>query len=137
VKTFELLLRDNLHSETIPDVVSFVGEDASGSFGILPDHARLLTSLVFGLARFRTAADNWHYLAMPGAILSFDHNVLNLNTRRYLLGDSYEDMSRALLEKLAEEEETLRELKQSLHHIESNVLRQMLEMNKADAGLYE
>lgn len=137
MNTFDILLRDNLRSETIREVVSFVGEDASGSFGILADHARLMTSLVFGLARFRNVAGDWRYLAVPGAILCFDRNVLNLNTRRYLLGDSYGDMSRALVEKLTEEEESLKEMKQTLHHIESSVLRQMLEINKTGAGPYE
>jgi F-type H+-transporting ATPase subunit epsilon len=132
-----MILRDNARSEEIHGVVSFVGEDASGSFGILADHARMFTSLVFGLARFRTDAGPWQYLAMPGAILGFDGNVLTLNTRRCLLGDNYEDMSRALTEKLAEEEQSLSEIKRTLHHIETNVLKQMLEMNKAGARFNE
>jgi F-type H+-transporting ATPase subunit epsilon len=132
-----MMLRDNSRSQVIEGVVSFVGEDASGSFGILADHARVLTSLVFGLARFRTDSGPWQYLAMPGAILGFDGNVLTLNTRRYLLGENYEDMSRALTEKLAEEEQSLSEIKRTLHHIETNVLKQMLEMNKAGARFHE
>jgi F-type H+-transporting ATPase subunit epsilon len=137
MKGFRMMLRDNSRSQVIEGVVSFVGEDASGSFGILADHARVLTSLVFGLARFRTDSGPWQYLAMPGAILGFDGNVLTLNTRRYLLGENYEDMSRALTEKLAEEEQSLSEIKRTLHHIETNVLKQMLEMNKAGARFHE
>lgn len=132
-----MILRDNSRSQEIEGVVSFVGEDASGSFGILADHARMLTSLVFGLARFRTNSGPWQYLAMPGAILGFDSNVLTLNTRRYLLGEVYEDMSKALTEKLAEEEQSLSEIKRTLHHIETHVLKQMLEMNKAGARIHE
>jgi F-type H+-transporting ATPase subunit epsilon len=137
MKTFRMTLRDNARSEDIDGVISFVGEDASGSFGILADHARLMTSLVFGLARFSTAPGSWRYLAMPGAVLYFDRNILTLNTRRYILGDNYEDMSRVLVEKLAEEERNLTEMKQTLHHIETHVLKQMLEMNKAGTKLYE
>lgn len=137
MKTFTLTLRDNSHSEDIDGVISFVGEDASGSFGILADHARLMTSLVFGLARFSSAPGVWRYLAMPGAVLYFDRNRLFLNTRRYLLGDDYEDMSRALVEKLMEEERSLTEMKETLHEVESHVLKQMLEMNKAGVKLHE
>lgn len=132
-----MILRDNARSEEISGVVSFVGEDASGSFGILADHAHMLTSLVFGLARFRADSGPWRYLAMPGAILGFDDNILTLNTRRYLLGDEYGNMSRVLTEKLAEEEQSLSEIKRTLHHIETNVLKQMLEMNKAGARFHE
>jgi F-type H+-transporting ATPase subunit epsilon len=130
MNTFRMMLRDNSRFETIERVVSFVAEDASGSFGLLAGHARLMTSLVFGLARFRRETGPWQYLAMPGAILLFEDNVLNLNTRRYLLGGNYEDMSSALVEKLAHEERSLNEMKRTLHQIETNVLKQMLEMNK-------
>ena len=34
-------------------MASFIGEDDSGSFGILAGHARMMTMLGFGLARFR------------------------------------------------------------------------------------
>lgn len=127
---FTLQLTDNTRRLQVPDVVSFVGVDASGSFGLLAGHARFMTALVFGLARFRSAGAAWQYLAMPGALLYFDNNVLRLNTRRYLLGPDYADMSRALEEQLAREERNLTEMKRTLHHIETQVLKQMLEMNK-------
>ncbi len=50
---------------------SFIGEDASGSFGLQAGHARFMTILEFGLARFRTAEADWQYLALPGALLYF------------------------------------------------------------------
>lgn len=130
MNTFRIMIRDNSRSETIDGVASFVAEDASGSFGLLAGHARLMTSLVFGLARFRTRTGPWQYLAMPGAVLLFDDNVLNLNTRRYLLSGDYVAMSSALVEKLALEERSLMEMKRTLHQIETHVLKQMLEMNK-------
>ena len=53
MNSFQLLVRDSSHSEMFEDVTSFVGEDDSGSFGIKAGHARLMASLVFGLARFQ------------------------------------------------------------------------------------
>ena len=50
MKTFKLRLQDATHAMDIPGVTSFVGEDESGSFGILADHARLMTTLVIGMA---------------------------------------------------------------------------------------
>ena len=77
MKRFTLVLQDAAHTERINDVTSFVGEDASGSFGILTGHARMMTSLVFGLARFRIDENPWQYLALPGAVLYFRNNELS------------------------------------------------------------
>ena len=79
MKSFTLLLLDATRSEEIRNVTSFVGEDASGSFGILAGHARMMTSVVTGLARFRVGMDAWRYLAMPGGVLYFNDNVLSLS----------------------------------------------------------
>jgi F-type H+-transporting ATPase subunit epsilon len=59
MKSFILKLQDATRSEEIEQVTSFVGEDLSGSFGILAGHARMMASLVIGLARFRIREDNW------------------------------------------------------------------------------
>ncbi len=130
MKTFTLVLGDATRRERIEGVTSFIGEDASGSFGILADHARMMTSLIFGLARFRIADKPWQYLALPGAVLYFVNNELSVSTRRYLLDDDYERISAALQEKLLAEEEDLRQIKQSLHRMEEEVLRRMWEMNR-------
>ena len=131
MKTFRMTLCDATRRETFGEIVSFVGEDASGSFGILAGHARLMTSLLFGLARFRRAEGLWHYLAFPGALLYFVHDELSISTRRYLLDDDYGRISAALQEQLLAEEEGLRMMKESLHRMEEELLRRMWEMNRA------
>jgi F-type H+-transporting ATPase subunit epsilon len=115
-------------------VTSFVGEDASGSFGILAGPARMVTSLIIGLARFRTGEDAWRYLALPGAVLYFHDNVLTLSTRHYLLDADYMRISQALQQQLLAEEETLHTMKQSLRHMEEEVLKRLWEMGHKGAG---
>ena len=127
MRTFTLILQDATHTQQTKQVTSFVGEDATGSFGILAGHARMMTSLVFGLARFRTGENAWQYLALPGAVLYFNNNELSLSTRRYLVDDDYERISIALREQLLAEENDLRELKKSLHHMEEEVLKRLWE----------
>lgn len=134
MKTFILNLQDATRSETIDGVVSFVGEDTSGSFGILAGHVRAMTSLIFGLARFRTGDGAWQYLALPGALLYFRDNVLTVNTRRYLLGDDYMRISQALQQELLEEEEKLRAVKESLRHMEEALLKRLWEMGRREVG---
>ena len=134
MKTLTLALHDATRSEEIADVISFVGEDASGSFGILPGHARFMTSVVVGLARFRLSRGSLQYLALPGAVLYFYDNRLTISTRRYLLDDDYKRISRVLQEQLLREEEKLYSIKQSLHQMEKEVLKRLWEMGRKGAG---
>jgi len=125
VKTFTLHLQDATHSERLDDVESFVGRDASGAFGLLAGHERFMTALVFGLARFRAAGGGWEYLAVPGALVYFIDDALYLSTRRYLRDPSYQRVSTLLMEQLAAEEQGLAEIQESLHRLESEMLRRL------------
>jgi F-type H+-transporting ATPase subunit epsilon len=132
--SFTLRLQDATRAEQITGVASFVGEDASGSFGILAGHTRMLTVLVTGLARFRVEPDNWQYLAVPGAVLYFLDNVLTLSTRRYLLDTDYTRISQALQQQLLAEEEKLHTMTTSLHRMEEAMLKRLWDMGRGDAG---
>ncbi|MBE9486851.1 MAG: hypothetical protein KAT62_08400 [Desulfuromonadales bacterium] len=134
MKSFILRLQDASHAEEIAGTTSFVGEDTSGSFGVLAGHARMMTSLIIGLARFRVGNNAWQYLALPGAVLYFHDNVLTLSTRRYLLDDNYMRISQALQQQLLAEEEKLHTMKESLHHMEEEVLKRLWEIGRKGAG---
>jgi F-type H+-transporting ATPase subunit epsilon len=108
-----------------------VGEDATGSFGLLPHHGRFMTALVFGLARYRLRDDTWHYLALPGALLYFVDNTLFLSTRHYVRSDDYQDIARAVQEHLVQEEESLAALRHSLRHLEEELLQRLWQLQRA------
>lgn len=133
VNSFMIELHDATRSEQIRNVTSFVGEDVTGSFGILAGHARMMSSLIIGLARFRVGASSWQYLALPGAVLYFHDNVLTLSTRRYLLDDDYMRISQSLQQQLLAEEEQLHTMKKSLHHMEEEVLKRLWEISRKGA----
>jgi F-type H+-transporting ATPase subunit epsilon len=130
VNAFTLLLQDASRSERIEEVSSFIGEDSSGSFGIRANHARMMTALVTGLARFRVADGDWQYLAMPGAVLYFCDNILTLSSRRYLRDHDYTRISAALQEQLLAEEEQLRTTRESLRRMEESLLRRLWEIGR-------
>ena len=98
-----LELRSPGAGERVEGVHSFVAEDASGSFGLLPGHARFMTVLEPGLARFRTDNGAWQYIALPGAVLNLAADQLVLATRYYVRGDDYARITRLLDEALARE----------------------------------
>jgi len=132
VKSFTLRLQDATHSEDIAGVTSFVGEDASGSFGILAGHARMIASLIFGLARFRIGENAWQYLALPGAVLYFHDDLLTLSTRHYLRDNDYMRVSEALQKQLLVEEEKLHTMKKSLRRMEEEVFKRLWEIGHKD-----
>ncbi len=136
MNTFTLDIRSATRGERIDDVVSFVGEDGSGSFGILAGHERMMTELRFGLARFRRLNQDWQYLALPGAVLYFAENRLCLCTRRYLRGGDYRRMDAVLREQLGREEEDLRGMKKSLHRLEQEMLKRLVKAQSSE-GAFE
>lgn len=128
--TFTLHLHSTRQSERIPDVESFVGEDASGSFGLKAQHERFMTVLVFGLARYRCPNQPWQYLALPGALVRFADNQLFIDTRRYLRDADYNRISLALTEQLLKEEVVLGGLKQNLRRLEEAMLKHLLDISR-------
>ncbi|MGZ5030085.1 MAG: F0F1 ATP synthase subunit epsilon [Methylobacter sp.] len=127
---FVLNLFDASHEQRIEGVTSFVGEDASGSFGIQAHHARFMTTLVFGLARFRLGTDDWQYLALPGAVVYFNNNELTISTRHFLIDTDIERISTLLEQQLIAEEDNLRATRESLHRMEQAMLKRMLALKR-------
>ena len=132
MNTFSLHLLSATEQKEVHGVTSFVGEDASGSFGIQAGHARSMTSLVFGLARYRCGDEAWQYLALPGGLLYFVENHLSICTRHYLVDRDYSRISRLLQEQLLVEEQGLRETKRSLRRLEESVLRRLYEIGRGE-----
>lgn len=130
MNSFVLNLYDATHELKIEGVISFIGEDASGRFGILPGHARFMTILGFGLARFRQQDNNWQYLAVPGGVLYFKENALGLSTRRFLVDTDFERINALLEQELAKEEENLRTTRISLLQMEQALFKRILSLQR-------
>ena len=92
--TFEMHVQSATQYELIDGVTSFVGADDSGSFGIRARHARMMTALDYGLARYQLHDGSWHYLAFPRGILYFVDNALYISTRRFLHDTDYQRISK-------------------------------------------
>lgn len=134
MRTFAMHLQSATQYEHIEGVASFVGEDASGSFGIRARHERMMTVLTYGLARYRLQDNIWRYLAFPQAILYFADNVLHISTRRFLHDADYQRISGGLLDQLLKEEEELRTIRESLHRLEQEMFRRLWQMGRRGVG---
>ena len=127
---FLLHLESATQYERVENVTSFAGEDSTGRFGILPCHARMMTLLTFGLARFRVAGRDWEFLALPGGLVWFVENELHLSTRRYLRDNEFGRITAALREELQADEEALRAMRQSVKQLEEEMLKRLWKMGR-------
>lgn len=131
---FVLHLESATQYERLERVTRFRGEDASGSFTLLARHARFITVLGFGMARFRTADGSWEYVAVPGGVVYFSDNELHLSTRRYLRDSDYTRVRQALQREFLAEEELLQEIKRSLRRMEEEMHKRLLELHRRSHG---
>ena len=130
MNTFVMYLHGSTQYERIEGVTSFVEQDNSGSFGIQAGHARTMTALNYGLARYRDTNNSWIYLALPGGLLYFINNKLYITTRRYFIDSDYLRISTTLLDQLLREEEELQTVKQTLNRLEQETLRRLWQMER-------
>lgn len=130
MSTFSLTVRDAGHELNFDAVESFIGADASGSFGVLANAEPLLAALAFGLARFRTADATWHYLALPGAVLRFAGNRMSVTATHFLCSEDMDAMSSALENELQAAENAVRTTKAAIHKMEEALMRKLWEMSR-------
>ena len=132
--SFVMNLYDATNELTIEDASAFVGMDASGSFGIQANHARFMTTLVFGLARFQQLSKDSQYLALPGGVLYFKNNVLTVSTRHFLVDTDFERIRALLDQQLITDEDNLRATRLSLKRMEQAMLKRMLSLQRKPGG---
>ena len=135
MRPFEVCLQSAEQSETFQNVVSFVGEDASGQFGLLGHHARMMTCLIYGLATLRYVTDEIDYLAVPSGLLYFRNNRLVISTRHYIRNKDYNIILGALDKTFQIEEQNLSRIKDSLHRLDESMLKRLFELKRQ--GHYE
>lgn len=128
MREFSVLLHSSTSSERLGHVVSFVGEDDSGSFGILGGHARMMTYLNFGLARIRYAKGEVEYIALPGGLIYLLNDELRIATRQYFRSSDYDQMLNVLDSHLAMEEESLRGIHENLRRLDESILKRILSL---------
>jgi F-type H+-transporting ATPase subunit epsilon len=129
VTAFTLHLQSATQYVKLDDVESFVARDASGAFGLMARHERMMTALGFGLARVRTTGGAWRYVALPGGLAYFADGELYVCTRRFVLGDDYRTVSEAVEQTLRAEETALASLKQSVNRLEHEMMRRLWRLN--------
>ena len=126
---FSLLLREPNQHHHIAHVSAFVAEDASGSFGVLPGHLRLITVLEPGLARYKTLDRDWRWIALAKASLYFSDALLLISSQRFLLSDDYESLGPTLEKTLAAAQESRLGANRDIKRIEEAMMRRLARLS--------
>jgi F-type H+-transporting ATPase subunit epsilon len=81
----------------VDGVTALRAEDASGSFGILPGHADLLTVLAPSVMVWRDGAGVPHYIAVRGGVLTVTGgNTVSVATREAFTADDLDALDAGL-----------------------------------------
>ena len=109
------------------DVAAVRAEDESGSFGILPGHANLLTALVPSVVRWKTSDGGAHFCAVRGGVftVSEGRNVA-VACREAVLGDPLEDLEAKVRALRAQQIEADRKARVEQVRLHALAVRQLL-----------
>lgn len=130
---FTLHLQSATNYEAVENVISFVGQDKQGKFGLMANHERFITSLEFGLARYRVNTESWSYIALPGGILHFVNNEMFISTRQYLINDDYEKICEELEKVIQNDYLKTKNIRESLHKMEQEMFKRLWEVGRLEA----
>ena len=123
---FTMHLQSPSRYECVSGIVSFVGLDGSGSFGILPGHERMMTVLAPGIMRCRCQDGSWQYIGVAGGILYFVDGELFISTRKYLRHTDYDRLAALLSQQMAAESADLAQRRQTIKMMEEALLKQLI-----------
>lgn len=109
------------------DVVSLRAEDASGSFGILPGHADLLTVLDVGVASWRHADGHERHCAVRGGVLRvLRGSLVEIASREAIIDDNLERLESTVLAAFRAREEAERSTHTREEQLELQALREIM-----------
>jgi F-type H+-transporting ATPase subunit epsilon len=109
------------------NVAAVRAEDQSGSFGILPGHADLLTVLVPSVLRWRTADGAARYCAVRGGVFTVAAGRdIAVACREGVVGDSLEDLEAKVRTVRAQELEADRKARVEQVRLHALAVRQLL-----------
>src|SRR6185437_17160799 len=93
---------------TVDDVTNVRAEDPSGSFGIKPHHAPLVTALAISVVSWRIRQGGDLHCAVRGGVLSVEGDTVSIATRQAVIDPDLERLEHEVLARFrrADEEST-------------------------------
>ena len=116
------------------DVVSVRAEDASGSFGILPGHAELVTALTSSVVTWQRADGGRRWCAVRRGVLSVSAGrEVAIATRQAECGDDPVLLEHAVQARLQEARESERQARVAATKLHTAAIREIVRALRPDA----
>lgn len=107
------------------DVAAIRGEDASGQFGILPQHADFLATLIVSVLSWRSANGTTTYAALRGGVLTVEGGDVRVATPEAVLAASLDSLAAETLARLARDQAAEQRAHQVVTRCEQRVLAEL------------
>jgi len=126
-----------------PDVAAVRAEDDSGSFGLRPGHADLVTALAPSVVRWRAADGRTRYCAVLGGVLIVEGgNRVRIACRRGVVGDGLVALESEVRERHEAEAESGRRARTEQMRLHAQAVRQLMRYlrpgaHHAGMGVYD
>lgn len=118
-----------------PGVLALRAEDATGSFGILPHHADLLTSLAVSVVSWRCAAGSRRFCAVRRGVLSMTKGQeIAIATREAVPGDDLATLEQTILKRFSDDLEAERSEHVASTRLHLSAIRQIVSHLRGDTA---
>jgi F-type H+-transporting ATPase subunit epsilon len=117
------------------DVGSLRAEDLSGSFGVLPGHADLLTVLPPSVVRWTKRGEAQRFCAVSGGVLTVSRGArVSIACRRGTVGDDLAALEAAVVAQRSAELDADRRARVEQTRLHARALRQLMRFLRPTAG---
>ncbi len=126
--TLEILVPDGTLIQT--EVVRLQAGDASGRFGLLPNHEPFLTLIAPCILEFDESDGRTHYAAADGGVLLMEANHASVVTREAVVADRLEDVADAAKAMLAARRAQEKGARAEFAELQASMVRELRHVEK-------
>ena len=117
------------------DVIHVTVEDPTGSLGIRPGHAPLVTPLVRGILMARRTGGGEHYAALNGGVMLVSRDLVEVVSRQAVASDDLGHLEDTVLAQFEKEADADLTNHVAFEKMRISFMRRVLEMDTAGARL--
>jgi len=114
------------------DVTHVTAEDPTGSLGIRPGHATLMTPLVPGIVIARSESGSQRYVAVNGGVMLVDSNTVEIVSRQAVTGTDRAELETKVVAGFEKDNDDDRANRAAFEKMRISFMRGVVELDRAD-----